>query len=88
MIFHFSGTLLRFVDFQREIPVAAPTVKDGLVGLVQQQPQLRPVLFDGEGNVRATHRLFLNGEQMPSGSLESPVAESDRIDILTAIAGG
>ena len=57
MIFRFSGTLLRFVNFQKEIDVEGKTLSDGLVALVAKEPQLKPVLYDGSGAVRSTHRL-------------------------------
>ena len=88
MIFRFSGTLLRFVGFQKEIAVEAATIEGGLVALVEKEPQLKPILFDGGGAVRSTHRMFLNGEQLSPGDSTRAIGPKDSVDILTAIAGG
>lgn len=88
MTFRFSGVLLRFVNFQKEIPIEAATVGDGLELLVTKEPALKPVLFDDGGAVRATHRMFLNGEQLTSEQERTPVGPTDTVEILTAIAGG
>lgn len=88
MRFRFSGTLMRFVDFQRELAIAAPTIAGGLDQLIAAHPQLRNVLFTGAGALRETNRLFLNGEQLVGDDLERAVAETDTVEILTSIAGG
>ena len=88
MRFRFSGTLMRFVDFQRELAVAAPTIAGGFEQLIAAHPQLRAVLFTGAGALRGTHRLFLNGEQLAGEDLGRAVGEADTVEILTALAGG
>lgn len=84
----FSGVLLRFVGYRRQLPVEAETIGDGLQALVQQYELLKPALFDGEGNIRTTHRLFLNGNQLIENDLKTAVAPEDTLEILTALAGG
>ena len=88
MKFVFSGTLLRFVDYQKEISVEASTVRNAVEGLVVSQPNLKNMLLDGEGKVRAAHRLFLNAEQLFAEDMDRPVSPSDCVEIVTAIAGG
>ena len=88
MRFSFSGTLMRFVDFQREHAFEATTLAGALEALVAAYPQLRPVLYSSSGALRPTHRLFLNGEQVLSDELARPVGAADTVEILTAIAGG
>jgi molybdopterin synthase sulfur carrier subunit len=83
-----SGVLLRFVGYRRQFTVEATTVSDGLKALSAQFDQLNGVLFDGEGNVRTTHRLFLNGDQVDQRELHKFVAPQDTLEILTALAGG
>jgi molybdopterin synthase sulfur carrier subunit len=84
----FSGTLLRFVDYQKEIDLDAPTVAAALSALVDKHPPVRPVLFDGQGRMRSMHRLFLNTEQLWAEDLSREVQCSDCLEIVTAIAGG
>ncbi|MGW1871612.1 MoaD/ThiS family protein [Streptomyces mauvecolor] len=86
MTLRFSGLLLRFVDYEREIDVHAPTLGDALTQVEARFPQLREVLRGSEGGLRATHRIFINGE-LASADLNTPLADSDVIEFLTAIAG-
>ncbi len=88
MKFRFSGTLMRFVDFEREQDIAAPTIAIALDALVAKYPELRGVLFSASNTLRQTHRLFLNGEQVMANELDREVGDDDVVEILTAIAGG
>lgn len=88
-----SGALLRFADYSKEVEIAAPTFAECVSELTTKFPMLKPVLLDGDGGVRLTHQLFLNGEQLTreQRALDAapvPVADSDTLFILTAVAGG
>jgi hypothetical protein len=88
-----SGALLRFADYAKEVDIPAPTFAECVNQLTVKYPQLKPVLLDGDGGVRLTHQLFLNGEQLTreQRALDAapvPVADSDTLFILTAVAGG
>jgi hypothetical protein len=89
----FSGALLRFADYSKEVNVPAQTLTECIERLTTTLPTLRPVLLDGDGQVRLTHQLFLNGDQVPrdqreAGGPEVTVSDRDTLFILTAIAGG
>ena len=88
MIVRFSGALLRFTDYQRVISVDAPTVEAALVELAGQYQPLRQALFDREGRVRATQKVFLNGEPLEPDELGCPAGEADCVELLLAISGG
>jgi hypothetical protein len=88
MRFVLSGNLLRFSGFRREVPIEAVTVQQGLSALVDGCPGLRPVLLDGEGRLRAVHRLFLNGDPLGPQELGCEARADDEVTLLTAIAGG
>ncbi len=88
MMVRVSGALLRFTDYRRVISVDAPTVEAALVKLTGEYQPLRKVLFDREGNVRATHKIFLNGEPLEADQLASPAGDTDSVDLLLAISGG
>ena len=88
MTFAFSGTLLRFADYRREVAIVAPTLGEALAALAKQMPTLQPVLFDAKGSLRAVHRLFLNGEQLLALEPSRALSADDRVEVLTAIAGG
>ncbi|GAA1943775.1 hypothetical protein GCM10009837_82270 [Streptomyces durmitorensis] len=84
----FSGLLLRFVDYERTIISHAPVLGDAIAEVEDRFPRLRPILRDGEGRMRATHRVFINGELSRGAGLTTPLHEDDDIEFLTAIAGG
>jgi hypothetical protein len=88
MMVRVSGALLRFTDYQRAITVDAPTVEAALVKLAGEYQPLRKVLFDREGKVRATQRIFLNGDLLEPDQLASPAGEADCVELLLAISGG
>jgi molybdopterin converting factor small subunit len=88
MIVKVRGILMRFTDYQSEVAVPGETVRDGLMELCGTYPGLSEVLLDRTGEVRATHLLALNGETLSRDELELPVADDDRVDIVTAISGG
>jgi sulfur-carrier protein len=88
MMVRVSGVLLRFTDYQRVISVDAPTVEAALVKLAGEYQPLRKVLFDREGRVRATQKIFLNGEQLEPDQVASPAGEDDCVELLLAISGG
>ena len=85
----FSGTLLRFVDFRREVTIEdAASPFAALEKLGAQFPKLKPVLFTPEGEVRRVHRVFVSGEQVLGDEFNREISSSDDLEILTAIAGG
>lgn len=88
MRFRVSGTLLRFTDYQKEIEVAAPTLKAGVEALVARYPEMSKALYDRLGQLRATHRFFVNGVLVDKAQIDSPVGGEDIVDIMTAVTGG
>ena len=88
MMVRVSGALLRFTDYRRVINVPAATVEAGLTELAEQYQPLRAVLFDRAGRVRATHKIFLNGEQLQRDELTRAADDTDSLDLLLAISGG
>jgi hypothetical protein len=88
MVIRVSGALLRFTDYRRVINVDPPTVEAALFKLIGEYQPLRKVLFDREGKVRATHRVFLNGEQLHPDQLASRAGDADSVDLLLAVSGG
>lgn len=83
-----SGVLLRFTDYRSVIDVDAATVEAALHKLVDGHAVLEKALFDREGRVRATHKIFLNGEQLGPDQLAHPAGPSDQVDLITSISGG
>ncbi|BAJ31576.1 MULTISPECIES: MoaD/ThiS family protein [Kitasatospora] len=88
MIIVCAGSLLRFADYRREIPVDAPTVRAALAHLAREHPALGAVLLDDRGALRRHHRLLRGGDLLTDDGLDLPVADRDRVEILTSISGG
>ncbi|GCD39581.1 MULTISPECIES: MoaD/ThiS family protein [Streptomyces] len=88
MTFEFNGMLLRAADNQRTVSVQAANLSDALAELTAKYPQLGRLLLDSSGQLRQTHRVILNGERIPSPDPAMPLSDDDRIEFLTAIAGG
>ena len=95
MKFMFSGTMLRFVDYEPEVEISEPNFELALNALLAKAPALQNVLLDGEKNLRRTHQMFLNGESMEARYYSDrqarsalPMQPNDSVYFLTAIAGG
>jgi len=88
MKFRFSGTLMRFVDYQREVQVDASTLGTAIDELARRFPDLKPVLLDAEGRVRKAHSLFLHRQRLNDTNLDQKLNEDDCVEVLTLIAGG
>lgn len=84
----FAGVLVRFVDYQKQVEVEAPTVRAALDELMQRYPKLKRVLLTDTGDVRSTHKVFVNGKQVSGSDLNAEVGAGDQVEIVTAIAGG
>ncbi|KPI15302.1 thiamine S protein [Actinobacteria bacterium OK074] len=84
---HFSGLLLRFTDYERTVTVPPGTVEEVLEVLRLRFPQLESVLWDGHGELRRVHRLVVNGEVVPPDPTRV-LSGTDRLEFLTAVAGG
>jgi len=88
MKFRFSGALLRFVGYRKEIELEAETLGIALEKLAQQCPLLSSVMYDSRGKVQSSHRLFLDGELIRDPDLTMVLKKTDCIEVLTAVAGG
>jgi hypothetical protein len=82
-----SGVMIRFSDYHKEVPLEADDVKTALDALVMRFPRLKQPLFTPEGTLRTTHRLFVNGQALPTEGNPALHGE-DVLEILTAVAGG
>ena len=70
------------------IEVEGATVGECIEAVGARYPGFREQVLDAGG---ATHRfvnLFVNGEEIDRGALDTRVAEGDHVEILAAIAGG
>jgi molybdopterin converting factor small subunit len=71
-----------------EVAVQATSVREALQEVEDQHPGLRELVVASDGSVHRFVTLFKNGEQLGHDALDVELKESDRLEILAAIAGG
>ena len=71
-----------------EIEVAGQTVLECLKAVEERYPGFIPQVLDAGGSVQRFVKLFVNEEQIEAAALDTPVVETDRVEVLAAIAGG
>ena len=70
------------------VRVDGPTVGDCLTALAEGHPGLGELLQEPGGAVHRFVTVFVNGDEVERSALDTPVADSDEVEILTALAGG
>ena len=83
-----SGNLRRYTGFDGEVELSSNSIGDALTQLVGIYPDLEPIVFDGDKNLRSVHRLYLNGDVLETVDPGQTLNANDELGILTAIAGG
>lgn len=74
---------------QAVVDVTGSTVGEALSSLVEQHPELRQHLFNGQENLRPFVNLYVNSEDIRHlQDLATPIREDDRLMIVPSIAGG
>ena len=73
---------------ERLVEVAGGTVRECVAAVDARYPGFGELVFDADGEVRLFATLFVNGEALDRAAGDTQVAESDRIEILAAVAGG
>ena len=67
----------------------ADSVPDALEWLARDHPQARGRIFRVDGRIRESISLFVNGTEFDrTGVAERPLRDGDRIELVSAIAGG
>ncbi len=77
-----------YVGGQTIVPVGGDTVGAALTDLIQQYPELRPHLFDGE-QLRSFVNVYLNQEDIRHlNGQATKLQPQDTLLIVPSIAGG
>jgi sulfur-carrier protein len=86
---HIPTPLRGFTRNQAEVQAPGATVGEVLTELEKRFPGLGPRLLDGKGALRRYVNVFHNDEDIRGlQELDTPVKDSDRLTVLTAMAGG
>ncbi len=70
------------------VHVDGSTVGDCLAALAESYPGLGELLQEPGGALHRFVTFFVNGDEVERSALDTPVGDSDEVEILTALAGG
>lgn len=70
------------------VEVEGANVRACLEAVGGQFPGFCEQIFDASGAVHRFVTLFINGDEIDRKEVDKPVAETDEVEILAAIAGG
>lgn len=81
--------LRAYTNQQKVVAVQGATIAAAVEDLVTQNPQLRPHLYNEQGELRAFVNLFLRGEDVRhlQGG-DTVLNENDEVRIVPSVAGG
>jgi adenylyltransferase/sulfurtransferase len=89
VIVHIPTALRSFTGGEDEIPVESGSVEEALAVVVERHPDLRPHLYDDEGELRSCVNAYVNEEDIRElDGRGTRVRPGDRITIVPSIAGG
>ena len=71
-----------------EVEVEAGSARACLEAVEAQHPGFADLVFDKQGGLHRFVTLFINGDQLDDAPLDQAVGETDRLEVLAAIAGG
>lgn len=71
-----------------EISVAGGTVRLCLEAVEAEHSGFLELVLNPEGTLHRFVKLFINEEEIGAKELDRPLAASDRLEVLAAIAGG
>jgi molybdopterin synthase sulfur carrier subunit len=81
--------LRKLTNGLEEVKASGGTIAAIITSLESQYPGLRERICDDQGKVRRFVNIFKNDEDIRFlQSLETPVADTDELSIVPAIAGG
>lgn len=77
------------VGGERQVSADGATVREVLDALAGQHEELKTQLFGADGDLNRFVNVYLNDEDVRVlGGLDTPVSDSDTLQILPAMAGG
>lgn len=72
-----------------EVTVPGASVRECLEAVEARHPGFLRYVLGPEGGVHRFVKLFVNGEPLePASALATPVSDRDRVDLISAVAGG
>jgi hypothetical protein len=73
---------------ESRIDVADGTVRECIAAAEVLYPGFEELVLDAAGALHRTVRLFVNGDELPRGALDTQVSGTDSVAVVVAAAGG
>jgi len=70
------------------VTVEGATVRACLEAAEAKYPGFGELVLESDGELRRFVKLFVNGDQLASDALDTPIGSDDTIAVLAAAAGG
>jgi molybdopterin converting factor small subunit len=87
--FHIPTALRAFTNGKREAPAEGATVGEALANFAASYPDIRPHLYDDDGELRSFINVFLGDTNVKNlEGLATPLRGGEVIMLVPAIAGG
>ncbi len=89
VIVHIPAAMARHTGGEREVEVCGGSVGEVLGELQRLYPDMRQALCDERGRLLRFVAVFANGTDIRAQQgLDTPLADTGEVDIVSAIAGG
>ena len=86
---HIPSVLRPNVGGVKSIEVDGDSIRSVINGLIERHPTLGAQLLTDEGDLNRFVNVFVNGQDLRYlAGLDTPVAPSDEVRLLPAMAGG
>ena len=88
-IVHIPSVLRPNVGGVKSLEVEGESIRSVVNGLIERHPSLGGQLLTDEGDLNRFVNVYVNGQDVRYlAGLETPVASSDEVRLLPAMAGG
>lgn len=85
----FPAVMKYYVNNQAELSVSAATVQELIEQIVEQYPEVKFHLLDGEGQLRRHFNIFINGVHIRDlDGIGTALKEDDKVILMASAAGG
>ena len=88
VVLELLGQLSHRANGQRLLSRSGESVREVLLGVCEEYPQLKAVIFNKHGELGPVVAVFLNDARVRPDVEPVPVRPGDRIVLVAAIAGG
>ena len=84
-----SGQLRKFTNGEDEIELEAVDVKECVINLQKQFPEITAILCDDDGSVLEAIDIYVNGDNIRlSAGLDTLLKDGDEVSFMSAFAAG